>query len=150
LYAVVVAAHAWGAHWARRRLLVHCDNEAVVHVWRAGTSKHKGLMSLVRTLFYVAASHNFTILLQHIPGANNSIADALSRSQFCRFRSLAPQADADPTPIPAVKTDNWCASWASSRSWALLPPPGGPTRPECTTTSGSAASTTLPPGRPHS
>jgi hypothetical protein len=103
LYAVVAAAQAWGALWARKRLLVHCDNQAVVHVWRTGTTKHKALMSLVRTLFFIAASNNFTITLQHIQGADNGIADALSRSQLLRFRSLAPDADRDPTPIPAVQ-----------------------------------------------
>ena len=102
LYAVLVAATAWGAHWARKRLLVHCDNQAVVHIWHTGTTKHKALMCLVRALFYVAASNNFTVLLQHIAGVDNGIADALSRSQFCRFRSLAPEANPDPTPIPAM------------------------------------------------
>ena len=80
LYAVLVAATAWGAHWARKRLLVHCDNQAVVHIWHTGTTKHKALMCLVRALFYVAVSNNFTVLLQHIAGVDNGIADALSLS----------------------------------------------------------------------
>ena len=105
MYAVLVAATAWGAQWSRKRLLIHCDNQAVVHVWRSGTSRHKLLMGLVRALFQVAASHNFTVLLQHIQGVDNGIADALSRSQLCRFRTLAPDADTDPTPIPVVSID---------------------------------------------
>ena len=104
LAAVVIAASTWGAQWKTRRLLVHCDNHAVVDIWRKGTSKHAALMQLVRKLFFIAATHNFTLLLQHIQGTDNGIADALSRSQFSRFRSLAPRANADPTLTPAVAT----------------------------------------------
>ena len=106
LYAVVAAAHTWGSRWARKWLLIHCDNQAVVDVWRTGTTKHRALMALVRTLFAVAARFNFTVTLQHIQGIDNGIADSLSRSQFHRFCNLAPDADADPTPIPAIAIDN--------------------------------------------
>ena len=81
---------------------MHCDNHAVVDIWRTGTSRQAALMELVRTLFFTAAQSNFTLLIQHIPGVDNSIADALSRLQFHRFRKLAPEADANPTPIPAA------------------------------------------------
>ena len=103
---VLLAAVTWGAQWGKKRLLVHCDNQAVVHIWRTGTSKHESLMILVRTLFFTAASHNFTILLHHIQGVNNSMADALSRSEFHRFKHLAPNADKEPTPIPVVEMCN--------------------------------------------
>ena len=126
LYAITVAATAWGARWARKRLFIHCDNQAVVHVWPAGTTKHRSLMSLVRALFYVAASHNFTVLLQHISGVDNGTADALSRLQFHRFRSLAPRY--------------FCAHVSRSLSYGTLsiylaridqtsPPPPRPGRP---------------------
>ena len=103
LFAVLVAATAWGPHWTSKRLLVHCDNRAVVDIWRVGTSKQPSLMTLVRALFFIAARANFTVLLQHIPGVDNGIADALSRSQLHRFRLLAPGADELPTPTPAVE-----------------------------------------------
>ena len=66
--------------------------------------KAKGAHGLGQSTLFTAATNNFTVNLQHIEGANNSIADALSHSQFCRFHSLAPGADADPTPIPAIMT----------------------------------------------
>lgn len=100
LFAVLVAATAWGSQWGGKRLLVHCDNHAVVDIWHTGTSKQAALMCLVRSLFFVAAQNNFTLLLQHIQGTNNCVADALSRFQLCRFRSLAPDADLEPTPTP--------------------------------------------------
>ena len=110
LFAVLVAAATWGAQWSRKRLLVHCDNHAVVQIWRTGTSNNTALMQLVRTLFLIAATRNFNIMLQHLPGVDNGIADALSRSQFHRFRSLAPDADEAPTPILALQMP--------SRNWA--------------------------------
>ena len=103
LFAVLVAATAWGPHWTSKRLLVHCDNRAVVDIWRVGTSKQPSLMTVVRALFFVAARANFTVLLQHILGVDNAIANALSRSQLHRFQLLAPGADELPTPIPAVE-----------------------------------------------
>ena len=104
LFAITIAAQTWGAQWSRKRLLVHCDNHAVVDIWRAGTCKQPALMHLIRRLFFTAATHNFTLTLQHIRGTNNGIADSSSRFQFHRFRCLAPGADTDPTPIPAAKT----------------------------------------------
>ena len=36
------------------------------------------IMSLVRKLFFIAATHHFNIRFLHIQGTNNGIADALS------------------------------------------------------------------------
>ena len=134
LFAVLVAATAWGPHWTSKRLLVHCDNRAVVDIWRVGTSKQPSLMTVVRALFFVAARANFTVLLQHILGVDNAIADALSRSQLHRFRLLAPGTDELPTPIPAVEI----STWPIFRNSALLHPPVERTQPAGNTTSPSA------------
>ena len=61
LYAIVAAAAAWGQTWTGRRILVHCDNMAVVDMWRGYTSKSPSIMSLVRTLHFIAATNNFHI-----------------------------------------------------------------------------------------
>ena len=101
LFAILVAATTWASHWRRKRLLVHCDNQTVVDICRTGTLKNTDLMRLICTLFFMAARHNFTLLINHIPGVDNSVADALSRLQFHRFCQLAPEADSEPTPTPA-------------------------------------------------
>jgi predicted alpha/beta hydrolase len=61
-------------------------------------------MKLVRSLFFIAAKRNFHVLIRHIPGSDNSIADSLSRMQMERFRELAPLAAPTATPIPANPT----------------------------------------------
>ena len=104
LYAILIACETWGAHWSGKRILFHCDNQAVVQVWDSGLSWSSDLMYLVRALFFVAAHKNFNVLVRHIRGVNNSIADSLSRLQLPRFRTLAPLAEPTPTPILAKLT----------------------------------------------
>ena len=108
LYAIVMACEVWGQSWRRTRVLFHCDNMAVVQLWRSGLSKAPLLMHLVRALFFVAATNNFHVSITHIAGVDNSIADALSRFQMPRFAQLAPDADAEPTPTPAQLTLHSC------------------------------------------
>ena len=57
-------------------------------------------MHLVCSVFFSGATHHFTILVSHIAGNDNSIADSLSCLQMVRFHQLAPAADLTPTPIP--------------------------------------------------
>ena len=100
LYAIVIAARAWGHLWTGRRISAHCDNLAVVDIWGRRSSKCPKIMQLVRQLYFIAASHNFTIRFSHIQGINNGVADSLSRNDLARFRKLAPEADTTMTPLP--------------------------------------------------
>ena len=106
LYAIVVACSTWGKHWKRKRILFHCDNAAVVDVWRKGSCKCPKLMILVRTLFFLVARENYHVSIAHIPGVQNHIADHLSRLSIQKFRLSAPHADTWPTQtiIPALQT----------------------------------------------
>ena len=97
LYAIVIACEAWGYHCSGKRIMFHCDNQAIVQVWESGLSRSTDLMHLVSSLL--------TILFYcDIRGINNSIADSLSRQQLSRFWSLVPHADLAGTPIPAKLT----------------------------------------------
>ena len=116
LYVIVIASMTWGHAWKRKRLIVHCDNHAVVDIWHSHTSRNPLLMNLVRKLFFIAALNNFHIIIQHIPGIDNSIADALSRSQIERFRSLAPETELHQTGIPAQAMSLWHDPWYTSKS----------------------------------
>lgn len=99
LYAVVLATSTWGHHWKGKSVLFHCDNSAVVEIWAKRSTKQPSIMALVRVLHFIAAKHEFHVTVQHIPGTNNTLADALSRLQAERFRHLAPYADTRPTAI---------------------------------------------------
>ena len=106
MYAVLVACSTWGVFWQRKRILFHCDKEAVVTVWEKWSCKCPHIMALVRAFFFTAASHNFHLCIVHIPGTNNCIADHLSRLSLQKFHLAAPIADPLPTPVitPALST----------------------------------------------
>ncbi|XP_073707221.1 uncharacterized protein [Garra rufa] len=100
LYPLVVAASLWGKEWSATSILVHCDNEATVYCINKGRSHSPALMPLLRRLIWISAGDQFIITAKHIPGSKNQIADSLSRFAFQKFRSLAPEADPLPTPVP--------------------------------------------------
>ena len=60
--------NTWGHHWPRKKLLVHCDNQAVVDIWKKGTKDHPQIMALVRMLYFCAARHNIHVIIAHIDG----------------------------------------------------------------------------------
>ena len=107
LYPIALACLLWGHTWPGKKILFHCDNQAVVDIWASGTSRDPNIMHLVRSIFFSGATHHFTILVAHIAGTNNSIADSLSRLQIVRFHQLAPAADPTPTPIPPSAQTLW-------------------------------------------
>ena len=63
-----------------QRILFYCDNLAVVDIWRKHSSKIPSIMYLNRNLYFIAASNHFNVCVSHIQGINNTIADALSRT----------------------------------------------------------------------
>ncbi|CAG2219551.1 unnamed protein product [Mytilus edulis] len=79
LYPIVVAAVLWGKEWCGKRILFYCDNLATVHIIAKGRSKETNIMKLMRKLTMCAATYNFAVYSEHLPGKSNEIADALSR-----------------------------------------------------------------------
>ena len=123
---IVLAAALWGQSWRGKSILIQCDNMAVVHIINQGSSKNKVAMHLARCLSFTAAMHEFHLSARHIKGADNILADALSRDNLPLFRSLHPQAEPFPTPIPAALLDplillepNWtCRNW--TEQWTSI------------------------------
>ena len=101
LYALATACATWGSNWARMRILIHCDNQAVVDCIKSGTSHSPAVMTLLRALFLVCAKGGFTISAVHVPGKVNTVADSLSRFNMQVFRRLVPAAKETPdTALP--------------------------------------------------
>ena len=101
LFPIVLAIYLWGHHFANKKVIFHCDNQAVVCMINKQTTRSPSSMHLVRCLVSVCLVKNIVFKAVHIPGLENNIADALSRLQFSRFRKLVPLADLTPTPIHA-------------------------------------------------
>ena len=101
LYALTRAASTWGSQWRGRKILFHCDCQPVVDAWRKGDSSRTHISNLIRTLLFIAASHDFNLNITHIAGVDNVCADLLSRGQVERFLALPGLHDPSPTiPLP--------------------------------------------------
>ena len=100
LFAIVASVFTWGRNWSGKRIIIHTDNKPITDIWQAGSSPSKDIMCLIRKLYLFAAEFQFSISLKHISGTHNGIADAISRFQTSRLRTLLPQADEQSTSIP--------------------------------------------------
>lgn len=120
LLPIVIASMVWGQQWQRHRVRVHCDNEAVVEVMRAGYSKEPYLMHLLRCIFFVTAAYEITMWPTHVPGIENRIADAISRNNMSIFHSQVPKADPAPAVVPTEVIQlliKQCPDW-TSQAWS--------------------------------
>ena len=105
LYAIVAAAATWGPLWSRQRVLFWTDCQPVVQALDKGASRTRRMMQLIRALHFYAARHSFSYWLQHIAGADNAIADELSRVHDASQLSQACRSAIDRSPIiPALPT----------------------------------------------
>ena len=99
LFPIAVSFLLWGKLWTSRRILLFCDNEAVVNIVNSGTSRDEGVMFLLRRMFLLAAQGSFAFHASHLLGRINRLADALSRFRFQEFHQLHPEADSLPTEV---------------------------------------------------
>ena len=99
---IVLAVAMWGHQWQGKVVRRLCDNAAVVAVIRSGTSKDTNVMHLIRSLFFFAAKYNLILLPVHLPGLDNSAADALSRNDLSLL-SLSGSISTTPTRPNSVR-----------------------------------------------
>ena len=104
LFAIAAIVNSWGHYWRRKKVFFHCDNQSVCDIWRRGSSRSPEVMALVRMLYFCAAKFDINVMIVHIAGSNNTIADALSRFQATRYYQLAPLAAPHPDNILAWPT----------------------------------------------
>ena len=100
LFPVVAALMSWESYFVNKKVIFHVDNQAVVQIINMKTSKSSRVMTLVRQMVLMNLKNNTLVKAIYIPSKQNQIADCLSRSQWGKFRSLAPEADQWPTKIP--------------------------------------------------
>ena len=76
---VVVALKIWGHMWANKPIHIMCDNMAVVEVLTYGTARDSIMATCTRNVWLLAAMFNVNIIVCHIRGLDNYIADLLFR-----------------------------------------------------------------------
>ena len=131
----MVASMVWGQQRWQQRVKIHCDNEAVEEVIKAGYSKEPYLMHLLHCIFFVTAFYEIIMLPTHIPGTENSAADAVSRNNISTPRFPPPPNDPDASlykctsqpclgtfssiATPIQDSKNWCHHSRSDLKFAL-------------------------------
>ena len=105
IFPIWVALKLWGKDLMRQRVCFNCDNKAVVDIINKMTSKNDKVMTVLRLITLACMRNNLVIKAKHVPGVDNKICDALSRFQMDRFRTVAPQAEIHPTPLPQYVWD---------------------------------------------
>ena len=100
LVPILLSIFLFKTHLSNKYILFNTDNKALVSIINKKSSKSKRVMQLVRPFVLQTMLCNMQFKACHIEGRSNCIADAISRKQLDRFRSLEPTADVHPMKIP--------------------------------------------------
>ena len=76
---VVVALTTWGQKLARKKILIHCNNDVTVKAINSGSSRNVILQECLRELHRLQTVFHCELRARFIFGVNNRISDALSR-----------------------------------------------------------------------
>jgi hypothetical protein len=107
MLAVALALSTFGQHMRGLRITVRSDSETAVAAMHGGACRDPNLMRLIRTILWLAATHQFAIRCIHIAGKQNVAADCLSRGLVQEFRRSFPLHDSSPTPVTPLPTLIW-------------------------------------------
>lgn len=95
LMAVVTAVVIFSKYLQNRRIVVWCDNQAVMHMLNNATSSCKKCMYLLRIITATQLQHNVRYFARYIDTKANILSNLLSRNRVERFKRLAPKPTAD-------------------------------------------------------
>ena len=108
---VLVALRVWADQWIGQKIVIECDNEAVVSVLKNGRTKDKILAACARNVKMLAAIKDIELWVIHIKGTNNSVADLLSRWDITsKNQEKLLQFIQDPIWVP-VDVSFLCINW---------------------------------------
>jgi hypothetical protein len=98
MLAITFALSTWSPIISNNHIAICCDCLPVVHALQPLNmqSKVSGIMSSIRKILYLTATHNIAMRVSHIAGSKNCMADLLSRDQVSEFKLLRP----DHLPVP--------------------------------------------------
>ena len=76
---ILLAVRLFHGHWFGKKVLIKCDNEALVSVLRSGKNKNPYLGACARHVWYVCALADIDVQYVHVRGLDNRVADLLPR-----------------------------------------------------------------------
>ena len=100
LVLIALSCAVWGPKLSRTRVLFQCDNLGLVAAISKGSSRDRGVMRLLRCMWFLVAYFDIDLHAEHIAGVSNITADQLSRNYMQSFFSSHPQVSLLPTPLP--------------------------------------------------
>ena len=100
MFPIVISLSIWASELANKCVLFHTDNLGLVDVINKKTTKDNKLIVLLRELVLQCLKHNILFRAVHVPGVLNVKADALSRLQVTKFKSLGQGMDHEQTLVP--------------------------------------------------
>ena len=106
LFALCAGIFTWKESLANCRIVVFCDNQAVVNMINKITSSCKHCMYLLRLLVLNGLKYNRRVWAKYVRSRDNGLSDALSRLQLKRFRKLDPSMAEHP-------------NWIDSQMWPV-------------------------------
>ena len=90
LYALVAAVLTWSNKLVNVRVIIFCNNQAVISMVNNLTSKCQQCMKLIRMLVLDNLKMDRRVFVKFVQSQSNILADALSRLQYKRFWENAP------------------------------------------------------------
>ena len=76
---ILVTIRAWKKFFQNKRILIKCDNQAVVSVLTSGRTSDLTLGAIARNIMMETATYDIDLQVIHVLGVDNKIADLLSR-----------------------------------------------------------------------
>jgi hypothetical protein len=76
---VLFALRMWAHRFSGRTILIYCDNAAATHIFNTARGSDWTLQAIARNIWLLAATHDMTLIFEHIPGNLNCTADLLAR-----------------------------------------------------------------------
>ena len=106
LFGVTVAVKNWLRFFRNSKIILFCDNEAVVSMINHSTSKCPNCTVLIWIIVFEGLLQNSRVYARYVSSKDNGKADALSRFQWKCFEVLAKHDKMNERPIP-IPQDIW-------------------------------------------
>ena len=115
-FAIVAAVATWGHMWRGMKIRFFTDSYTVFQCIQLRRARTPAMAALFRLLYWYCARYDCFVGAAHIPGVENSEADAISRAEFSRFFQLQPYASPYPSPIPTTLMTQFFSELGSSQA----------------------------------
>ena len=134
MFAIFFAVSLWADNWLGSRVVLMCDNSAVVDAINK-KSMHGETIAILQLILLIAAIRDIELHAEWLPSEDNAIADALSRHQWDRLTVLCEQQGFSPTLLRnSSHLRNYRRKLLSSFGMDSPLPQESPTKPLSTTT----------------